>query len=314
MKLTKFVLSASVAAYVVGVPQIYAQEEYGDDLGDEYGGDEYDPYGGYGDMDDYGGYGGYGMGGGGGGAPGPEAHIQGMTSRNMFGRPTPLSKDSFPCGVGVLDLDDKTFDKVITGDKHAFVEFYAPWCGHCKEFKSTYEEIAESMGDLPNLILAKVTKEPCVELYTPARPSLVRTQELGFPTMKVFPKGQDPMDYEGDRSADAVIDYLSGIAGGAGTVEALNGPVEAFMNKPSAGAVKQLATAVAGLEGDEAEAGKYYEKVANNVVSKGTEYLDKEIGRLSRMLDSGSVKSEKVAEFKARTNVLKVFAKAKEEL
>ena len=58
--------------------------------------------------------------------------------------------------LGVLDLDDKTFNKVITGDTHAFVEFYAPWCGHCKEFKNTFDEVAESMGDLPNLILAKV--------------------------------------------------------------------------------------------------------------------------------------------------------------
>lgn len=33
----------------------------------------------------------------------------------------------------VIVLTDKSFDDNVFGDEHAwFVEFYAPWCGHCK--------------------------------------------------------------------------------------------------------------------------------------------------------------------------------------
>ena len=132
--------------------------------------------------------------------------------------------------------------------------------------------------------------------------------------MKVFPKGGEPVDYEGGSSAEDVIDFLSDLAGGVGTVEALKEPVADFMKKPNSGAAKKLGKAIAGLKGDDAENGKYYEKVATNVVSKGAEYVQKEIARLGRMLESGSVKEEKVSEFKIRSNVLKVFAKAKDEL
>jgi protein disulfide-isomerase A6 len=33
---------------------------------------------------------------------------------------------------GVIDITSSNVDEVITTSKHALVEFYAPWCGHCK--------------------------------------------------------------------------------------------------------------------------------------------------------------------------------------
>ncbi|RLN98790.1 hypothetical protein BBJ28_00023433, partial [Nothophytophthora sp. Chile5] len=43
----------------------------------------------------------------------------------------------------VTALTDADFDaEVIHSKKHAIVEFYAPWCGHCKKLAPTYEEVA----------------------------------------------------------------------------------------------------------------------------------------------------------------------------
>lgn len=36
------------------------------------------------------------------------------------------------------------------------VEFYAPWCGHCKKLKPTYEKVAQTFHKEKNIIIARV--------------------------------------------------------------------------------------------------------------------------------------------------------------
>jgi thiol-disulfide isomerase/thioredoxin len=35
----------------------------------------------------------------------------------------------------------KSFDQVVFGGKSVLIEFYAPWCGHCKQLAPIYEEV-----------------------------------------------------------------------------------------------------------------------------------------------------------------------------
>lgn len=46
----------------------------------------------------------------------------------------------------VLDLTPANFDDVVLkSGKPALVEFFAPWCGHCKKLAPVWEELAVSL-------------------------------------------------------------------------------------------------------------------------------------------------------------------------
>jgi thiol-disulfide isomerase/thioredoxin len=43
---------------------------------------------------------------------------------------------------GIKELTPDTFDKEKDTAPAFLVEFYAPWCAHCKKFAPTYQKIA----------------------------------------------------------------------------------------------------------------------------------------------------------------------------
>ena len=97
-------------------------------------------------------------------------------------------------------LVGKNFKDFVGGDKDALVEFYAPWCGHCKKLAPIWDQLAADLKDVPNLVIAKMDS---------TANEVDGIDIKGYPTLKFFPAGTGKsIDYEGDRDIDGLKKYL----------------------------------------------------------------------------------------------------------
>lgn len=112
--------------------------------------------------------------------------------------PIPETNDA-PVKVAVAKNFD---DVVINNGKDTLVEFYAPWCGHCKKLTPVYDEVAEKLKD-EDVVLAKLDATA-----NDVPPSF---DVRGFPTLYWLPKDSkdSPVRYEGGREVNDFIDYIS---------------------------------------------------------------------------------------------------------
>ncbi|KAF9485311.1 protein disulfide isomerase [Pholiota conissans] len=108
-----------------------------------------------------------------------------------------LAEEASPSDV--LSLTASTFESTVNAEPLILVEFFAPWCGHCKALAPHYEEAATALKE-KNIKIAKVD---CVD-----EADLCQSKGIqGYPTLKVYRNGE-ATDYNGPRKADGIISYM----------------------------------------------------------------------------------------------------------
>lgn len=223
--------------------------------------------------------------------------------------------------TNVVDLDSSNFDSIaLDKTKDVLVEFYAPWCGHCKRLAPTYDLVGKAFKNEPNCVVAKVDADSEKDLGEKYGVS-------GFPTLKFFPKdNKDGEEYNGGRDEQDFIDFLNekcktnrvsggGISQEAGRIERFDEFAKDFMaDQDKRDAILEEAKSLIDAQ-ENTKMATYYTKIMERIQGKGDVFVTTEIDRLERLLD-GSISDTKKDEFSMRRNILKQFKveAAKEEL
>jgi protein disulfide-isomerase A1 len=107
----------------------------------------------------------------------------------------------FPEEEDVLVLGDKNLKEALDKFEFILVEFYAPWCGHCKKLAPELAKAAKELKGLDNPI-------PLAKVDATENPEVAKQFEVqGYPTIKFFIKGQ-PIEFNGGRTAADIVNWI----------------------------------------------------------------------------------------------------------
>ncbi|XP_036158904.1 protein disulfide-isomerase A2 isoform X2 [Myotis myotis] len=113
-------------------------------------------------------------------------------------------KEEVPEEDGILVLSHRTLGRALQEHPALLVEFYAPWCGHCKALAPEYIKAAA-------LLAAESAKTRLAKVDGPSEPELTKEFAVTeYPTLMFFRDGNrtNPEEYTGPREAEGIAEWL----------------------------------------------------------------------------------------------------------
>lgn len=123
--------------------------------------------------------------------------LDGTIKQSLLSQDLPDDWDKHPVKVVVQkNFDEVVFDKT----KDVLVEFYAPWCGHCKQLAPIYDELAEKYKDRKDVLIVKMDA---------TANELEHTKVDSFPTIKLYKKETNAVvQYNGERTLEGLSKFI----------------------------------------------------------------------------------------------------------
>jgi len=103
--------------------------------------------------------------------------------------------------MAIINVTDDSFDNdVLKASGAVLVDFWAPWCGPCKQIAPLLEEIAAEMGDKITIAKIDIDENP----NTPGKFGV-----RGIPTLSIFKDGNVQGTKVGAVNKGKLVDFIN---------------------------------------------------------------------------------------------------------
>lgn len=104
--------------------------------------------------------------------------------------------------MAAMNINSKKLKEMIENGKTFLVDFWAPWCPHCRKINPAYEQIAEQYAGV--LEVVKVDMDEDDKLWSELQVELI-------PTLRLYVDGKPVASTVAPESKAAIDEFLSGI-------------------------------------------------------------------------------------------------------
>lgn len=95
----------------------------------------------------------------------------------------------------------KQFDEILFGGKNVMMEFYAPWCGHCKKLEPVWNDLGTAFAGNDKVVVAKMDA-------TANDVPDSRFDVRGFPTLVFISESGEINKYDGGRTIEDLTKFV----------------------------------------------------------------------------------------------------------